>query len=176
VRFAYADPPYPGQAKRLYGTASTLHRRGAAIHPDYAGEVDHVELIGRLTDEFPDGWALSTGERSLRELLWLAPADTRILAWCKPSPLWLPIHPQYAWEPVLLHGGRSIPKPPTHNWIRAAHPQGQAIIGSKPPEFSRWIFRCLGAQPEDELIDMFPGTGAVGREWDAYSAQGRLIA
>lgn len=34
---AYADPPYPGQAKRHY-----------ADHPDYAGEVDHGELMMRL--------------------------------------------------------------------------------------------------------------------------------
>jgi hypothetical protein len=36
VRLAYADPPYPGRA-HLY-----------ADHPDYAGEVDHRELISRL--------------------------------------------------------------------------------------------------------------------------------
>jgi hypothetical protein len=30
VKIAYADPPYPGQAKKHYGD-----------HPDYAGEVDH---------------------------------------------------------------------------------------------------------------------------------------
>jgi hypothetical protein len=42
IRFAYADPPYIGQSKRLYGD-----------HPDYAGEVDHAELIDRLMAEFP---------------------------------------------------------------------------------------------------------------------------
>jgi hypothetical protein len=49
MRFAYADPPYPGQSKRLYGS-----------HLDYAGEVDHADLIGRLGSGYPDGWALST--------------------------------------------------------------------------------------------------------------------
>jgi hypothetical protein len=37
VKFAYADPPYPGQARRHYSD-----------HPDYGGEVDHRELIDRL--------------------------------------------------------------------------------------------------------------------------------
>jgi len=46
VRVAYADPPYPGCA-HLYKD-----------HPDYAGEVDHAELIDRMEREFPDGWAL----------------------------------------------------------------------------------------------------------------------
>lgn len=36
LRFAYADPPYPGLA-RYYRD-----------HPDYAGEVDHGELLSRL--------------------------------------------------------------------------------------------------------------------------------
>jgi hypothetical protein len=69
VRFAYADPPYIGQAKRHYGD-----------HPDYAGEVDHAELIGRLRAEFPDGWALSTSSTALREVWNLCP-DARVAAW-----------------------------------------------------------------------------------------------
>lgn len=46
LRLAYADPPYPGNA-RLYRD-----------HPDYGGEVDHAALIERLSAY--DGWALST--------------------------------------------------------------------------------------------------------------------
>lgn len=34
MRFAYADPPYPGKARKYYGA-----------HPDFAGEVDHAALI-----------------------------------------------------------------------------------------------------------------------------------
>jgi site-specific DNA-adenine methylase len=43
VIFAYADPPYVGQAKRHYNSE----------------EVDHVALIQMLVSDFPDGWALS---------------------------------------------------------------------------------------------------------------------
>lgn len=57
MRLAYADPPYPGQAKRHYGN-----------HSDYAGEVNHRNLIdqlceyeralaGRPSDVSPDGEA-----------------------------------------------------------------------------------------------------------------------
>ncbi len=41
MRFAYADPPYPGNA---------------GIYPEREG-VDYRELIARLRAEFPDGWA-----------------------------------------------------------------------------------------------------------------------
>ena len=44
LRLAYADPPYPGNARLYQG------------HPDYAGEVDHAALIRRLGPY--DGWAL----------------------------------------------------------------------------------------------------------------------
>ena len=61
MRFGYADPPYPGHA-RVYRD-----------HPDYAGEVDHAELISRLITEFPDGWALSTSAQALQDILALCP-------------------------------------------------------------------------------------------------------
>jgi hypothetical protein len=35
-------------------------------HPKYAGEVDHAELIRRLSAGFPDGWALSTSAEALQ--------------------------------------------------------------------------------------------------------------
>lgn len=57
MRLAYADPPYPGLASRYY-----------ADHPDFAGEVDHAELIRRLSIDF-DGWSLSTSSRSLPDVL-----------------------------------------------------------------------------------------------------------
>jgi len=56
MKFAYADPPYLGCGK-LY----------AAHHPDALDWDDpetHFDLIGRLFDEYPDGWALSCHEPS----------------------------------------------------------------------------------------------------------------
>lgn len=56
-RFAYADPPYPGRAKKHYGCAET----------DYPALVARLEKGGYL------GWALSTSADSLRWLLPLCP-------------------------------------------------------------------------------------------------------
>jgi hypothetical protein len=72
VRFAYADPPYPGQAKRSTATTRTTRARSTTR-----------ELVERLCDEFPDGWALSTGAKWLREVLLLCPVDVRVLSWVK---------------------------------------------------------------------------------------------
>jgi hypothetical protein len=184
VRFLYADPPYPGQAKRLYGD-----------HPDYAGEVDHAELIERLEREFPDGWALSTSVPALGEVLSLCPAGEfvragqlkagsgiRLCSWVrKPMPM-PPARVMWTWEPLIIR---------TPNWrqrssddfiadsLRASPPTrflGGTITGQKPKAFCYWVFDLLGARPGDELVDIFPGSGAVGHEWNAFQAQGRLVA
>ncbi len=42
------------------------------------------------------------------------------------------------------------------------------LIGAKPAAFCRWIFDLLGAQPGDELVDLFPGSGGVSRAWAAF--------
>lgn len=73
MRFAYADPPYPGRAKRYYGD-----------QPSFAGEVDHVARIASLEASSYDGWALSTAADALREVLPLCPAAARVCAWVKP--------------------------------------------------------------------------------------------
>lgn len=45
------------------------------------------------------------------------------------------------------------------------------VIGAKPAAFCRWMFDLIGATPCDELDDLFPGSGMVGRTWDAYRAK-----
>lgn len=59
MKIGYADPPYIGQSARHYKD-----------HPDYAGEVDHAELVERLERDY-DGWVLHTHVPGLRELLTL---------------------------------------------------------------------------------------------------------
>lgn len=177
-RFAYADPPYPGQSWRLYGK-----------HPDYAGEVDHGALVARLVADFPDGWALSTSASALHEILPLCPkpepsrknkgrylqgTGTRVLAWVKPQAPWRPVSVQYAWEPVLLCGGRPRdPQDTLRDWISCVPGPGD-ITGAKPLAFCGWIFNALGALPGDELVDIFPGSGAVSHAWDLWSSQPKL--
>jgi hypothetical protein len=174
MRFAYADPPYPGQAKKHYGH-----------HPDFGGEVDHAELVARLVAEYPDGWVLSTGAKWLQPILALCPPDVRVLAWVKTMAPPFSIRVQYTWEPVILRGGRAYDGGPmTVRDSLVCHPQEHQykpleagdVIGRKPTRFCRWVFDCLGAGPDDTLDDLFPGSGVVGRTWQAYTAQGRLVA
>jgi len=160
VRFAYADPPYPGQAH--------LYRD----HPDYAGEVDHAALIARLVAEFPDGWALSSSSPALRDVLPLTPPPlTRVCVWVKPFASFKPgVTLAYAWEPVFVCGGRKRTREEdtVRDWVSASITLRRGLTGAKPREFCRWLFRVLGARPDDELVDLFPGSGAVARAWEEF--------
>lgn len=167
--FAYADPPYPGNSLRLYGD-----------HPDFAGEVDHQLLIDRLVDEYPDGWALSTGAVNLREVLPMCPGDVRVGAWTKPLLGMKPsVSVQFGWEPVIFRGGRprDLAQGILRDWISVSPPQHKRIgglIGMKPRAFCFWIFEMLGAEPGDELADVSPGSGAVSAAWRDYQTQTRI--
>ncbi len=180
MRFAYADPPYIGTAERYYKN-----------HPDYAGEVDHKELLDRLSRDFPDGWALSANSRSLWDLLPIVPKNwnCRIAVWCKPfSALGARGRPLWAWEPVIFRGGRKYEPPnlPPYDWVITnpqfaahGHPgrNKKSVVkpvfpGAKPDEFCYWIFELLNMQPGDEFVDLFPGTGRVMRAWDRYQEAG----
>ncbi|MEN6404018.1 MAG: hypothetical protein ABFD94_18895 [Armatimonadia bacterium] len=167
--FAYADPPYIGQAKKHYGT-----------HPDYAGEVDHAVLIARLVAEFPDGWALSLSAQSLQRILALCPDDVRVLIWVKRYHGMLPgLRLQYGYEPVIMRGGRQGPhvtgETTLRDWVDC-NPEAWTfremppnhVTGKKPAPFCWWLFECLGMQSGDELVDLFPGTGAVTQAWERF--------
>lgn len=166
MRFAYADPPYPGQAKRWYDD-----------HPDYGGEVDHAELITRLTRDYPDGWVLSTSANALYGVLPLCPPQVQVAVWHVTNRTlrgngrwWL------AWEPVLVCGGRQEFgfAPIVRNVLACGSPQGvkgNVITGQKPPAFTHWVCALLGAQPGDTMDDLFPGSGAVSQHWDYYLKQ-----
>ena len=98
MRFAYADPPYPGMAK-LYKD-----------HPDYGGEVDHRDLIERMCDEY-GGWVLHTASTTLAQVLEVCPPKIRVGAWVKPfASIKKGNQVTYAWEPVLFWGGRKRPR------------------------------------------------------------------
>ena len=49
---------------------------------------------------------------------------------------------------------------------------GASLIGRKPVRFCAWLFRALGAQPGDELADLYPGTGMVGAAFRAWCEGG----
>jgi hypothetical protein len=73
------------------------------------------------------------------------------------------------WEPLIVVPGREL-QPGFRDWL-AAQPArlGGELKGRKPIAFCAWLFRCLGLVAGDELVDLFPGTGIVGRAWRELS-------
>jgi hypothetical protein len=57
-------------------------------------------------------------------------------------------------------------KRPRTGWSRP----GGALIGMKPPQFAIWLFAQLGARAGDELVDLYPSSGAVTEAWRRYTA------
>jgi hypothetical protein len=183
MRVAIADPPYPGQSKRLYGD-----------HDAYAGEIDHADLVARLMADY-DAWALHTSASALHAVLPHCPAPkmdtkknkgrylngtgTRVLIWIKTMSPWRPVDIQWSWEPILIYGGR--PRARGRGAIRdhiLCNPQGDpnGFVGAKPRAVSEYVFEALGLEAGDDLDDLFPGSGAIGAAWHSWRAQGRLVA
>ena len=159
---AYADPPYIGCAH--------LYRD----HPDYAGEVDQAALIERLEAEF-DGWVLhaSATPTSIAMLAPLvAKTDARWCSWVKGFAAFkrnVPV--AYAWEPVIIKPARKpvvSKRQVNRDWIQESITLKRGLTGAKPEAVCHWAFELLGARPEDELHDLFPGTGAVIKAWQTW--------
>ena len=156
MRFAYADPPYLG-CGHLY----------AAHHSEWAEYDDpaaHQRLIDRLCSEWPDGWAMSASSPSLRTILPMCPEDCRVMAWVKPFASFKPnVGLAYAWEPVILRGGRKRERhePTTRDWAAVNITLRKGLAGAKPAGFVHWLLDALHAQPGDQVDDLFPGTGSV---------------
>ena len=163
MRFAYADPPYLGQARKHYG-------------PE-AREVNHPLLITHL-QEF-DGWALSLSAPSLRTILPLCPDEARVCAWVKPFAAFKKnVTQAYAWEPVIVKPVRRRPvdEPTVRDWVSTPITLRRGVSGAKPEAFCRWLFEFAGLTADDELVDLFPGSGAVTDAWDKWRGQLRLSA
>lgn len=158
VRFAYADPPYPGCAHRYQEKT----------------EVDHSVLIEHLVANYPDGWALSTSSPALRYVLNLCPDWIHVAAWVKPFAVFKPnVNPAYAWEPVIFYGGRKRTRDEATvvDWMSAPITLRKGLVGAKPEAFCYWILDLLGYEPGDTLDDLYPGTGVMGTVVAARNAQ-----
>lgn len=171
MRLAYADPPYPGCA-HLYKN-----------HPDYAGEVDHRELVERLCDEF-DGWVLHTsvgGYRMLEREKILPEDGLRICQWFKPFAAFkrnVPV--AYVHEPVIIACVRKpvVSKRLTLRDVIVCEEEESCVVesitmkrgltGAKPERVVHWAVEIAGALPDDSLHDLYPGTGAVTRAWETW--------
>jgi hypothetical protein len=165
MKLGYADPPYPGCAD--------LYRD----HPDYAGEVDHRALVERLVREF-DGWVLHThvaGLRMMERERMLPESGIRICQWVKGFAAFKRnVSVAYAYEPVIIKAAR---KPVVskrlvmRDWVECPITLKRGLTGAKPEAVCHWVFELLGARPDDELHDLFPGTDAVGRAWKTWQGK-----
>lgn len=169
MRIAYADPPYPGCAH--------LYRD----HPDYAGEVDHGLLICSLLEY--DGWCLHTSSVALPDVLrdadYYGAEGFRIMAWTKGFAAFKRnVSVAYAWEPVLVKAARKpiVKEGMTYrDFISESITLKRGLTGAKPEKVCHWLFEVMGCEPDDELHDLYPGTGAVSRAWESWKAQPSLL-
>lgn len=160
MRFVYADPPYVDCA-HYYDHPDAARWNDAAAHHELMSQLD--------TDPTVDGWALSCSSTSLARLLAGAPPDVRVAAWTKPFCAYKRnVQVAYSWEPVIWH--RKAPRrdgePVGRDHLAAGITLRRGLTGAKPEAFSRWLLVLFGAIDGDELIDQFPGTGAVGQVFD----------
>jgi hypothetical protein len=153
LTFAYADPPYVG-CSHLYD------------HPD-AARWDHPDehcKLARDLDYDYDGWALSCSTPSLADLLPRMPDGTRVAAWVKPFAAYKRnVRVAYTWEPVLWR--RTAPRrdgePVGRDHLSCSITMRRGLTGAKPEPFAAWLRVLLGYLEGDEIVDLFPGSGAI---------------
>ena len=180
MRLAIADPPYLGRAALWYGgkgrskhgTAGRARGRGqlaAEYHPE-AHEWDdpakHIDLIATLDREY-DGWAVAASGKTLAPLLTTVDElGGRVAIWHVTNAIPDGARVRNVWEAVLyktpagrraVGTGHRVP-----DLLSAAHPVS-GFVGAKPDAWTRWVLNLLGFEPDDEIVDMFPGSGAVSR-------------
>lgn len=160
MKFAYADPPYYGCGRKLYGA----HHAEAA---DWDDQATHLALIERMVTEYPDGWALSCLGRDLRWVLPACPDDVRIAVWAKPFGSGYKPGQRivWAWEPVVFRTVRTRePGTRVRDVLTANATRERGLPGVKPQAFNRWVPDLLGFEDGDTLDDLFPGSGGMGAE------------
>lgn len=98
--------------------------------------------------------------------------DVRAMAWVKGFAAFKKnVSVAYAWEPVFVKAAR---KPVVskrlvmRDWIECPITLKRGLGGAKPEKVCHWAFEMVGARPEDELADLFPGTDAVTRAWKTW--------
>lgn len=171
MNLGYADPPYIGCA-HLYRDQES-----------YAGEVDHAQLIERLQSEF-DGWVLHAAATP-KSMAVLAPLvesieGARWMSWVKGFAAFKKnVSVAYAWEPVIVKAAR---KPVVskrlvmRDWIQESITLRKGLTGAKPEAVCHWAFEMVGAHPDDDLHDLYPGTGAVTKAWATWRGKFALPA
>lgn len=174
MKIGYADPPYFG-CGALY----------ADKHPDahvWDDKFSHVQLVDRLLEEY-DGFVLHLSATPQSIALYANLLDNKGVRWCS----WVKqfaafkrnVPVAYAWEPVIIKAAR---KPVVskrlvmRDWIMCPITMKKGLTGAKPEAVCHWAFELAAAHPDDDLHDMFPGTGAVTEAWRTWRGKFTLPA
>lgn len=162
MRLAFADPPYLGCCS-YYGHE---HGTDGRCWDDLE---THARLLGLLAADF-DGWAYCASSVSLHELLPLIGGGCRIAAWVKPFAAYKAnVRIAYTWEPVLFVPARDSSKdgaPVGRDHLSEPITLRKGLTGAKPAAFCTWVLDLLGFVDGDEVTDLYPGTGIMGRVLD----------
>lgn len=57
------------------------------------------------------------------------------------------------------------------DWIQESITLKRGLTGAKPEAVCHWAFELVAARPDDDLIDIYPGSGAVTRAWATWQGK-----
>lgn len=179
-KFAIADPPYYGRARRWYGVGGcgVGYGKGQADqHPEahiWDQSEAHLEMLRHLKANY-DGFAIATSVMGLnvylREIDLKQGSGFRICIWHKPisSPSGSRIRNVY--EPVIVYipaDRRGYAEHKRMDDLKTINIKPNGFIGSKPQEWVEWVIDLMGATKKDQIDDLFHGSGAVKNAIDNW--------
>jgi hypothetical protein len=175
LKLCIADPPYLGRAVRWYGAGGIGYTAGqgqADNHPEahiWDNPETHKQLARDLLENY-DGFAIAMSVHSLSTYLDVIETEDRngirVCVWHKNSALPSANRVQNNWEPVIVkipQNRRAHKSGLSTKDVFTCAPLRSGFVGSKPPEWTRWVLDLLGYKDGDEVIDLFEGSGAVSR-------------
>lgn len=198
LRLAYADPPYPGLSRRYYGDHPDF--AGEVDHRRLVEQLDAYDGWALSTSARALPEVLALCPRGARVAAWVrGERPTRsagpLNAW---EPVIYfggrrdASRSTAAGEKVSRAPGGHVAEDSSDASLVAADDasRGSArrvdvltyrpgarttdpgrVIGAKPAVFCRWVFDLLGAEPQDEFVDIFAGSGGVMRAWDVFAGR-----
>ena len=102
------------------------------------------------------------------------PRDVRVGSWSKSFAAYKAnVRIAYTWEPIFFKPGRDSSKdgaPVGRDHLVEPITLQRGFTGAKPARWCRWVLDLMGYVAGDEVVDLFPGTGIMGR----LLGQGRL--
>lgn len=180
MKFAIADPPYYGRARRWYGEGGcgVGHGKGQADnHPEahlWDRPEKHLEMLEQLKTNY-DGFAIATSVMGLnvylREIDLKQGSGYRMAIWHKSYSAPSGSRIRNVFEPVLVYvpsDRRGYKSHARIDDLRHINPKLNGFIGAKPKEWTLWVLDLMGATPADDVDDLFHGSGSVAQaltEW-----------